>query len=523
MEIRFYATLRPLVGGRSVQLDAPPTTVGGVLRRLINEYPGLDGKLLDESGGVRRFVAVMLNGRDIRHLEGLETRIEAVSEMDIFPPVAGGEAGDPPAELTAQIAALRDADWTRNVRSGDPRFPPMFIPEGWSLARQAEELLGGGASASQLRQFAALADSLHPIHDEIAAQPLETQLAELAAAASGAAELRLEAVLGRLGWLTEPQLTLAEAGNIIGVTRERMRQLEANALRRIGVGIWLPALDAALDALKQAEPLTLEQAESLLVDRGIAQQPLPPAALDRAVRALRRRRKFNADALGHGVVWFGALPIDPRQIISLGSKRARANGIAGLAALRAELAAGGAKLSLDLLRAFLHSSDRLRLFDESVFWEPNVPEGRDRLYNTVVRMLAATPRQTFDSLLDGLEREYRNRNGSRHGYQTLRVPSRRALAAYLQANPDFTVDGAEVSMRAPRDAAELLGSEELALVNVLRDAPGGALSRSEAADASVARGMNRSTVYVYLTYAPTVEQLADGRFAVRGAFSGGRT
>ena len=32
----------------------------------------------------------MLNGRDIRHLDGLETQIPPNSDMDIFPPVAGG-------------------------------------------------------------------------------------------------------------------------------------------------------------------------------------------------------------------------------------------------------------------------------------------------------------------------------------------------------------------------------------------------------------------------------------------------
>ena len=35
VEIRFYATLRPLVGGRSVQLDSSPPTVGAVIDRLI--------------------------------------------------------------------------------------------------------------------------------------------------------------------------------------------------------------------------------------------------------------------------------------------------------------------------------------------------------------------------------------------------------------------------------------------------------------------------------------------------------
>ncbi len=99
MEIRFYATLRPLVGGRSVQLNNPPATVGAVVQQLIENHPGLDGKLLDEAGAVRRFVAIMLNGRDIRHLNGLETPIPPNSDMDIFPPVAGGAPPPSPPAL----------------------------------------------------------------------------------------------------------------------------------------------------------------------------------------------------------------------------------------------------------------------------------------------------------------------------------------------------------------------------------------------------------------------------------------
>ena len=90
MEIRFYATLRPLVGGRSVDLADPPATVAEVLQRLADDYPGLGEQLFDSGGAVRRFVAIMVNGRDIRHLEGLDSRIPIDAELDIFPPVAGG-------------------------------------------------------------------------------------------------------------------------------------------------------------------------------------------------------------------------------------------------------------------------------------------------------------------------------------------------------------------------------------------------------------------------------------------------
>ena len=90
MEIRFYATLRPIVGGRSVALDDPPPTVGELLDRLCGDHDGLRDRVLDEHGQIRQFVAVIVDGRDVRHLEGLQSRLRPNSEIDIFPPVAGG-------------------------------------------------------------------------------------------------------------------------------------------------------------------------------------------------------------------------------------------------------------------------------------------------------------------------------------------------------------------------------------------------------------------------------------------------
>ena len=90
MQVRLYATLRPIVGGRSVTLDLPPGAVRDVLDALLAAYPDLRPRLLDEAGQVRPYVAVMVGGRDIRHLGGLDAPVDADSQIDIFPPVAGG-------------------------------------------------------------------------------------------------------------------------------------------------------------------------------------------------------------------------------------------------------------------------------------------------------------------------------------------------------------------------------------------------------------------------------------------------
>jgi len=89
--VRLYAGLREAAGQRDFEVDLPAgAVIGEMLKRLITLRPKLAGKLLDENGSVPRYVAVFVNGRDIRHLNGLETPVQPQDEIAIFPPVAGG-------------------------------------------------------------------------------------------------------------------------------------------------------------------------------------------------------------------------------------------------------------------------------------------------------------------------------------------------------------------------------------------------------------------------------------------------
>ncbi len=90
--IRLYATLRPRAGNaREVEVPwSPDDSIGAVIREVIRLKPGLSGYILDDDGAPLRFVSIFVNGRDIRHLDGLDTRVDDATEVSIFPPVAGG-------------------------------------------------------------------------------------------------------------------------------------------------------------------------------------------------------------------------------------------------------------------------------------------------------------------------------------------------------------------------------------------------------------------------------------------------
>jgi sulfur-carrier protein len=73
----------------TVSADGAPT-LGAAIQVLEGEYPGLRERLLDDTGELRRFVNVYINGEDVRFLNGLDSILKPGDEVSIVPAVAGG-------------------------------------------------------------------------------------------------------------------------------------------------------------------------------------------------------------------------------------------------------------------------------------------------------------------------------------------------------------------------------------------------------------------------------------------------
>ena len=57
---------------------------------LERQFPGIRGRLCDETGKIRRFVNVYLNEEDIRFLNQEATPLKEGDEISIVPAIAGG-------------------------------------------------------------------------------------------------------------------------------------------------------------------------------------------------------------------------------------------------------------------------------------------------------------------------------------------------------------------------------------------------------------------------------------------------
>ncbi|QSG14855.1 ubiquitin-like small modifier protein 1 [Halapricum desulfuricans] len=89
LTLRFFANFREVVGQKTiVRKYEGISTVGDALAELKSEYPTLE--LYDEDGSLREYITVMRDGKDVIHIEGLETELAGGETLSLFPPVAGG-------------------------------------------------------------------------------------------------------------------------------------------------------------------------------------------------------------------------------------------------------------------------------------------------------------------------------------------------------------------------------------------------------------------------------------------------
>ena len=75
---------------QQARLEVAGETVGEVLLALVERYPKLRGRLLDDSDRLNRFVNVFLNEEDIRFLGHLDTKVKEADGIMIVPAIAGG-------------------------------------------------------------------------------------------------------------------------------------------------------------------------------------------------------------------------------------------------------------------------------------------------------------------------------------------------------------------------------------------------------------------------------------------------
>jgi molybdopterin synthase sulfur carrier subunit len=93
MIVRFFAHLREITLVPEVTLVCEDATIMDVLKDLGKLYgEAFEKKLFDDNG--KLYMKILINGRNIDYLEGLDSKVAKNDIVAIFPPVAGGCHGE---------------------------------------------------------------------------------------------------------------------------------------------------------------------------------------------------------------------------------------------------------------------------------------------------------------------------------------------------------------------------------------------------------------------------------------------
>ena len=89
VSVRVPTPLRKFTNGID-EVSVDGSTVRSLVENLDQKYPGIKERICDETGKIRRFVNVYVNGDDIRFLQNLETALKEGDTISIVPAIAGG-------------------------------------------------------------------------------------------------------------------------------------------------------------------------------------------------------------------------------------------------------------------------------------------------------------------------------------------------------------------------------------------------------------------------------------------------
>ena len=91
VQVLLPGVLAALAGGsKHVDVEPAGDTLADLLDALAAEHPMLARRIRDETGRVRRFVNVYVDGDDVRFEGGLQARVRDGAEVQVLPSVAGG-------------------------------------------------------------------------------------------------------------------------------------------------------------------------------------------------------------------------------------------------------------------------------------------------------------------------------------------------------------------------------------------------------------------------------------------------
>ncbi len=434
-------------------------------------------------------------------------------------PLSGGVSVS--EDLASPLFKAIDAPWSTQVSNQDPRFSDLLPPGNLTIFERLEQLTAEPedpplAEAQLARAIAALGERL----STMASIPLEAALANFVERVARVRGAPLKALLRRLGCDGEPPATLEEAASVLSVTRERMRQIQKRFSERVPTHpVFMPQLDAAISAVRECAPISVDHASELIRAKGISARPFHPKSLLAVAEFCGRSQPFEIDSsVGLPRVIVEQRREFERAALSLACLQADASGVTNIQEVTAELLSRGhSNVNDESVGRLLKDCPEVEFLNKDWFWFKSGIPGRNRLRNITRKMLSVTSPIPVSELREGVHRHYKIRRTRGLSSWPVVTPPRAVLQEFYRLNPEFSIDaGGLVGAVERLDYGSELNPTERVLLEVLRSSPACLLDRSSLSRSCSELGMNPNTFSQYLSSSPVISHVGTDMWSLRG-------
>jgi hypothetical protein len=412
-------------------------------------------------------------------------------------------------------------EWSEQVSEQDPRFRHLLPLTGrGTVLERIESVLAEPLIPGSVGPVHALVNAIEKIERYIIQAKLfslEDALLELLRFLSRSEGDRLAVLAARFGWNGEEPQTLEACGQRLGVTRERIRQIQESLIRRIPKHpVYMPQLDEALSALESRAPLKLSDGSRVLRELRISHGDFHPAGVLEAAALLGRETVLNITEArpGNKMLTRRSEAEMSRIIPRLARRIAARSGVTSVFQVQEQAQGSLSNITEVQVRDNIRGGN-LDFLDDDWFWAPDVKYSRNRLHNITRKLLAVASPQDVYTLRDGVRRAYKWRGFSLR-YKNLVVPPARILLEFYKKCPGFRVENELIYASEPFDSKKELAEADYVFFEVLRSSPSGILDRDTLAAACLQRGMNENTFNVYTSYSPILEHVDVNIWKLRG-------